>query len=107
MSYTLNTVSADDNARGAAVNAYYKNKEMQCTYTREQQCMAQRVLDVMQLGYAYAAAYTNYRKKFIAVKLEGAIVRDRRLAKQALECMTARGYRVETTPQGTIIRIPR
>ena len=105
--YTLNTVDAQENARGAAVNAYYKNKEMQCTYTREQQCMAQRVLDVMQLGYAYAQAYTNYRKKFIAVKLTGVIVRDRRLAKQALECMQARGYRVETTPQGTIIRIPR
>ena len=105
--YTLNTVDAQENARGAAVNAYYKNKEMQCTYTREQQCMAQRVLDVMQLGYAYAQAYTNYRKKFIAVKLTGVIVRDRRLAKQALECMAERGYRVETTPQGTIIRIPR
>lgn len=107
MSYTLNTVDAQENARGAAVNAYYKNKEMQCTYTREQQCLAQRVLDVMQLGYAYAQAYTNYRKKFIAVKLTGVIVRDRRLAKQALECMQDRGYRVETTPQGTIIRIPR
>ena len=107
MSYTLNTVSADDNARGAAVNAYYKNKEMQCTYTREQQCLAQRVLDVMQLGYGYAAAYTNYRKKFIAVKLEGVRVRDKALAAEAMLCMQERGYSVETTPQGTIIRIPR
>ena len=38
--YTLNTVDAQDNARGAAVNAYYRNKEMQSTYTREQQCLA-------------------------------------------------------------------
>ena len=107
MSYTLNTVSADDNARGAAVNAYYRNRELACTYTREQQCRAQRVLDVMQLGYAYAAAYTNYRKKFIAVKLEGVCVRDKRMAAEALLCMQERGYSVETTPQGTIIRIPR
>ena len=105
--YTLNTVSAEDNARGAAVNAYYRNRELACTYTREQQCLAQRVQDVVQLGYAYAAAYTNYRKKFIAVKFTGMIVRDRRLAREALECMQDRGYGVETTPQGTIIRIPR
>ncbi len=105
--YTLNTRDAQENARGAAVNAYYRNRELACTYTREQQCMAQRVLDVMQLGYAYAQAYTNYRKKFIAVKLTGVIVRDRRLAREALQCMQDRGYRVETTPQGTIIRIPR
>ncbi len=105
--YTLNTVDAQENARGAAVNAYYRNKEMQCTYTREQQCLAQRVLDVVQLGYAYAAAYTNYRKKFIAVKLAGMVVRDRKMAKEAMLCMAERGYRVETTPQGVIIRIPR
>jgi len=107
MSYTLNTVSAEDNARGAAANAYYRNKELQATYTLAQQCLAQRVLDVLQLGYAYTAAYTNYRKKFIAVKLTGVIVRDKRLAREAMLCMQDRGYRVETTPQGTIIRIPR
>jgi hypothetical protein len=61
----------------------------------------------MQLGYAYAQAYTNYRKKFIAVKLTGVMVKDKRMAKEALLCMQERGYRVETTPQGTIIRIPR
>ena len=105
--YTLNTVDAQENARGAAVNAYYRNRELACTYTREQQCRAQRVLDVMQLGYAYAAAYTNYRKKFIAVKLEGARVRDKKMAAEAMLCMQERGYRVETSPQGTIIRIPR
>ena len=105
--YTLNTRDAQENARGAAVNAYYRNRELACTYTREQQCMAQRVLDVMQLGYAYAQAYTNYRKKFIAVKLTGVMVKDKRMAKEALLCMQERGYRVETTPQGTIIRIPR
>lgn len=107
MSYTLNTRSAEDNARGAALNAYYRNRELACTYTREQQCLAQRVLDVLELGYAYAAAYTNYRKKFIAVKLTGMIVRDKRMAKEAMLCMAERGYTVETTPQGTIIRIPR
>jgi hypothetical protein len=105
--YTLNTVDAAENARGAAANAYYRNRELACTYTREQQCLAQRVLDVLQLGYAYAQAYTNYRKKFIAVKLTGVMVKDKRLAREAMQCMQDRGYKVETTPQGTIIRIPR
>ena len=105
--YTLNTVAAEDNAYRAAVSAHYRNRELACTYTREQQCLAQRVLDVIQLGYAYANAYTNYRKKFIAVKLTGLVVRDKNLAKQALLCIQQRGYSIETTPQGTIIRIPR
>jgi len=33
---------ADENRRGAALNAYFRNREMACTYTREQQCLAQR-----------------------------------------------------------------
>ena len=107
MTYTLMTQSADEHSQGAAISAYLANKRMQCTYTLAQQTLAQRLLDVLGLGLVWDTAYTNYRKKFIAVKLTGVIVRDKRLAKEAMLCIAERGYTVETTPQGTIIRIPR
>jgi hypothetical protein len=103
----LNTVGAEDNARGAALNAYFRNREMACTYTREQQCLAQRALDILDTAYAYANSYINYRKKFIAVKIAGQISRDRRISKQAISILEDKGYEVVTTPQGLVVRIPR
>lgn len=98
---------AEDNARGAALNAYYRNREMACTYSREQQCLAQRALDLLDCAYAYAESYINYRKKFIAVKLEGALRRDRKLAAEAVSILEGKGYTVVSTPQGIVVRIPR
>ena len=80
---------------------------MQCTYTLAQQTLAQRLLDVLGLGLVWDTAYTNYRKKFIAVKLTGVRVVDAELGKQAMLCAEQRGYRLETTAQGMIFRIPR
>ncbi len=98
---------AEDNGRGAAINAYFRNRELACTYTREQQCLAQRALDLLDTAYAYAESYINYRKKFIAVKIEGAIKRDRRLAAEAVSILEGKGYEVVSTPQGMVVRIPR
>ena len=98
---------AEDNRRGAALNAYYRNRELACTYTREQQCLAQRALDLLDTAYAYARSYINYRKTFMAVKLEGAIKRDRKMAQEALSILESKGYTVVATPQGIVVRIPR
>lgn len=98
---------AEDNKRGAAVNAYYRNRELACTYTREQQCLAQRALDILDCAYAYAQSYINYRKKFIAVKLEGALRRDRARAAEAVSILESKGYEVVVTAQGIVVRIPR
>lgn len=103
----LNYRDAEDNRRGAAVNAYYRNRELACTYTREQQCLAQRALDILDCAYAYAQSYINYRKKFIAVKLEGALRRDRARAAEAVSILESKGYEVVVTAQGIVVRIPR
>jgi len=103
----LNYRDADDNRRGAALNAHYRNREMAGTYTREQQCLAQRALDLLDTAYAYANSYINYRKKFMAVKIEGAIKRDKSMAKEAVSILEGKGYEVVTTPQGIVVRIPR
>lgn len=98
---------AEDNRRGAALNAYYRNREMACTYTPAQQCLAQRALDLLDTAYAYAQSYINYRKKFIAVKIEGALKRDRKMAAEAVSILEAKGYTVVSTAQGIVVRIPR
>ena len=103
----LNTVGAEDNAYKAALNAHYRNREMACTYTREQQCLAQRALDILDTAYAYANSYINYRKKFIAVKIAGQIARDKTISKQAVSILEDKGYEVVSTPQGIVVRIPR
>ena len=103
----LNYKDADSNKQGAALNAYYRNRDMACTYTREQQCLAQRALDLLDTAFAYARSYINYRKKFMAVKIEGAMKRDRKLAAEAVSILEGKGYEVVSTAQGILVRIPR
>ena len=103
----LNTVTAEDNAYKAALNAHYRNREMACTYTREQQCLAQRALDILDTAYAYANSYINYRKKFIAVKISGQIARSKTISREAVSILEDKGYDVVKTPQGIVVRIPR
>ena len=104
----LNTVAADEgNKRGAALNAYFRNREMACTYTREQQCLAQRALDILDTAFAYAESYINYRKKFIAVKIAGQRARNTKIGLDALNILEDKGYEVVVTAQGLVVRIPR
>ena len=103
----LNYRDADDNKRSAALNAFYRNREMAGTYTREQQCLSKRALDLLDTAFAYANSYINYRKKFMAVKIEGAIKRDKKLAAEAVSILEGRGYEVVATAQGIVVRIPR
>jgi len=103
----LNYRDAEDHAQGAALNAYFRNREMAVTYSPAQRCLAQRTLDILDTAFAYVQSYINYRKKFIAVKISGCIRRDKALAKEALSILQDSGYEVIQTPQGIVVRIPR
>ena len=103
----LNTVSAGVYAHGAAINAEYHNRMNAATYTSGQRSQAQSVIDIVDLAYKYDATYVNFRKTFIAVKIEGAMVRDRKLARQVDEILTEKGYTKAVTPQGIVVRILR
>jgi len=98
---------SEDKRFQVAVKAYLANRKMACTYTAAQQVLAQKALDLLDLAYSYVDTYTNYRKKFITLKLEGARVRDASLAQEVLNLLTTKGYDVVGTPQGMIVRIPR
>lgn len=98
---------SEDKGFQVAVKAYFANRKMACTYTAAQQVLAQRALDLLDLAFSYVDTYTNYRKKFITLKLEGARVRDRAMSVEVLSILEGKGYDVVRTPQGMIVRIPR
>ena len=106
-SKTLNTVSADDNAHKAAINAAYRNAAFRCTYTTAQQSKAQQVIDAVSTAYNFDRAYINYRKKFIAVKFTALRVRDKKYAKQVELAFADRNYSIVKTDQGTVVRIAK
>lgn len=103
----LKTVGAGFNALGAAINAELRNREAASTYTSAQRAAAQTVIDIMDLCYNYTNTFKNFRKTFIAVKLENAQVRDKKLAKQVDAILEAKGYVKVKTPQGLVVRMPR
>lgn len=98
---------AEENKRGAYVNALFRNKQYEHTYTPKQRAQAQTLVDVIDLAYK-GSTYVNYRKQFISVKLaKGAFKRDKHFAQQLTLLCVEKGYAVVTTPQGTIYRIAR
>lgn len=104
---SINSATADENSRGAAINAFYRNRDMRCTYSPSQQFQAQRALDILHTGFAYAEQYTNFRKGFIAVKIEGHLSRSKHSGREAIEVCESKGWTVVKTPQAIIVRIPR
>ena len=104
----INTVEAESQyKRGAALNAYYQNRQNAMTYTPAQQCQAQRALDILDTAFAYAESYINYRKNFIAVKIAGHIARNKNISKEAVSILEEKGYDIVSSKQGLVVRIPR
>ena len=58
----------------------------------------------MDSAFSYKTLYINYRKKFIAVKAEGARARDA-MAREVVKLFESNGYDVAQSPQGLIVRI--
>ncbi len=77
------------------------------TYTARQRSAAQQALDLLDSAYHYQGAYINYRKKFIAVKLDRPIKRNRLYAATADAHFADKGYSKVVSPQGFVVRIPR
>ena len=106
MELTLDTKAAGQYARGAAINAEMRNREMRSTWSSEKRSAAQTVLDLLDMAYK-GSFYINYRKKFIAVKVDQPVVRDRLTLKSIKSIFKDYAYDVVNTPQGLVVRIPR
>lgn len=88
-------------------STHNRNSHTATTYTAGQQLLPRRVLDILELGYNYSTSHVSYRKKYISLKINDLKVRDKSLAKQAMACVTDKGYKVETKDRATVIQIPR
>jgi hypothetical protein len=102
----LATEDAGKNRFGAVRNAELLNAQQQRTYSQAQQRQAVTARDLLDTAYNYSELYINYRKKFIAIKLEGAQARSA-IVKEVEALFAEQGYSRVDTPQGIIYRIPR
>jgi hypothetical protein len=94
-------------AWAAVVDAERRNDNMRYTYNAAQQNVAKRVEYMLGLAYEFTATYTNFRKKFIAIKIADYSVKNQQYAEMLDEIIVEREYQKVITPQGLVIRIPR
>ena len=102
----LETKQAGQFAYAAARDAQRQNSNNKSTYSQEQIRKALTVRDLLDSAFSYKTLYINYRKKFIAVKAEGARARDS-MAREVVALFESNGYDVAQSPQGLIVRIAR
>ena len=100
----LDTKEAGQFARAAVLDAQRRNTNNKSLYTQEQIRKALSVRDLLDSAFSYNSLYINYRKKFIAVKVEGARSRDT-MSKKIIELFEQLGYSVVATQQGIIVRL--
>ena len=102
----LDTKDAGTYAFAAAMDAQRQNSNNKSHYTQEQVRKALTVRDLLDSAFSYKTLYINYRKKFIAVKAEGARAKDR-MAREVVALFESNGYSVASTPQGLLVRIAK
>jgi hypothetical protein len=102
----LETKQAGQFAFAAVMDAQRQNSNNKSTYTQEQVRKALTVRDLLDSAFSYKTLYINYRKKFIAVKAEGARARDS-MAREVVQLFESNGYDVAQSPQGLIVRIAK
>jgi len=100
----LETKDAGNYAYAAARDAQRRNTNNKSSYTQDEIRKALSVRDLLDSAFSYKTLYINYRKKFIAVKAEGARARDS-MAREVVKLFESNGYDVAQSPQGLIVRI--
>ena len=100
----LDTKEAGTFAFAAVMDAQRRNTNNKSLYTPEQIRKALSVRDLLDSAFSYKNLYINYRKKFIAVKAEGARAKDT-FALEVMLGFEASGYGVVATQQGIIVRL--
>ena len=91
----------------ARKDANLLNLRWEPTYSERQKTQASQMRGCLELCYGYRDTHINYRERFIAIKVDRAVVRDRRMLALLEQEWTQRGVERRTTAQGVIYRIPR
>lgn len=95
------------NAWWARKDANLLNLKWESTYSERQKLKASQMRGCLELCYGYRDTHINYRERFIAVKIDRPVVRDRSMLSLLEKDWTAQGIERRTTAQGVIYRIPR
>ena len=103
----LETKSAGYYAFAAARDARMRNIIESSHYSEKQKISADRMSLALELVYYAKAIHINYRKKFIAVKVDKAQVKDRTSLKLLEADYEALGYKKSASAQGITYHIPK
>lgn len=89
-------------ARDARVRSYAESTH----FTENEKVRAERMKAVLDMCYYHKCIHINFRKKFIAIKVEYAEKRDKKRIKELESLWEKEGIAKHVTVQGIIYRIP-
>lgn len=89
----------------AARDARMRNIANQSSYTQKEQLAAERMKLALGLVYSAKDIHINYRKKFIAVKVDNPTIKDRKNLRLLEKDYTAAGVIKKESAQGFIYQI--
>ena len=103
----LETKSAGMYAYAAARDARMKATAMWSHYSEAQKIQAERMKLGLELCYSAKGIYVNPRKKFITIKIDNPVVRDRKNLALLEADYAAAGITKVLTEQGIVYRIAK
>lgn len=83
------------------------NRERAATYSWQERSEAQKAVDLLDMVYGYRNIFTNYRQKFISIKIEDPVIKNKNLRHEVEEILQEKGFTKVITPQGVTYRILR
>jgi len=103
----LENKAAGQYAWFAARDARMRSAVNSSLYSDRDKIKAERAKLALEMVYAAKEVHIEYRKKFISVKVDGALVRDRKTLALLESDYEKEGYEKRVTNQGVTYRIYR
>lgn len=91
----------------AAYDARMRNIAVGSTYSQKEKTRADRMKFALELCFNFKEIHINYRQKFIAVKVDNAVVKNRKDLALLESDWEKEGIVKRTSAQGVIYHIPR
>jgi hypothetical protein len=88
----------------AAQDALRRNSNNKSRYTQEQIRRVISTLDLLDYAYSFDEAFINYRIKFMAIKLDNARIKDRKMLNEVESLLESYGVEKAITPTSIIYR---
>jgi allophanate hydrolase subunit 1 len=100
----IDSKSAGQFAWFAARDARMRNYANSTLYTEAQKLKAERMKLVLEMVYSAKKVHINYRKTFVAIKVDSARIRDAKTLKMAEQDWSNDGITKVVSDQGVVYR---